>query len=201
VRVRARRGGRYELTTAGGRSGEAKIENPPDDLVLGGPWTLEFPGQQGEPGVPSILVLDELVSWPMLQNERARFFSGTARYRATFDVPGAYLGGSLALDLDLGDVAEVAEVSVNGKSLGILWNAPYRVDVTRWLKEGANDFEVRVTNLWHNRIVGDLRSPEAGVHTRTNMKHKFRADMELLPSGLLGPVVLRPAVEVEVPLR
>ena len=61
--------------------------------------------------------------------------------------------------------------------------------------------EVKVTNLWHNRIVGDLRSPEAGVHTRTNLKHMFRADMELLRSGLLGPVVLRSTVEFDVPIR
>ena len=116
-------------------------------------------------------------------------------------MPDGFLDGDHVLHLDLGEVAEVAEVSVNGTSLGILWNAPFRANVTRLLKAGANDLEVEVTNLWHNRIVGDLRSPEAGVHARTNLKHKFRADMELLPSGLLGPVVLRSAVEVEVPLR
>lgn len=117
------------------------------------------------------------------------------------DVPGAYLDGSHALHLDLGEVAEIAEVSVNGTSIGILWNVPYRTDVTRLLKAGANRLEVNVTNLWHNRIVGDLRSPEAGVHTRTNLKHMFRADMELLRSGLLGPVVLRSTVDFDVPIR
>jgi hypothetical protein len=98
-------------------------------------------------------------------------------------------------------LAEIAEVSVNGTPIDILWNPPFRADVTRLPKAGANRLEVKVTNLWHNRIVGDLRSPEASVHARTNLKHKFRADMELLRSGLLGPVVLRSTVEVDVPIR
>ena len=115
-------------------------------------------------------------------------------------MPGAYLDGSHALQLDLGEGAEVAEVSVNGTPIDIIWNPPFRADVTGLLKAGANRLEVKVTNLWHNRIVGDLRSPEAGVHARTNLKHKFSASMELLPSGLLGPVVLRSSVEFDMPI-
>lgn len=201
VRVRARRGGRFEFTTAGGRSGEAAIEDPPVDLILAGPWTIEFPGEGNDQVAPSVIEITELVSWPQLQNERARFFSGTARYKTTLEVPPDYLGPGIVVHLDLGEVADVAEISLNGKSLGILWNAPYRLNVSPWLKEGANVLEVRLTNLWHNRIVGDLRAPAAGVHAHTNIKHKFRADMMLLPSGLLGPVVLRPEIEVEVPLQ
>ena len=115
--------------------------------------------------------------------------------------------GSMPLPVDLlmrsplpSRILAWTKTSVNGTSLGILWNAPFRADVTRLLKAGPNRLEVRVTNLWHNRIVGDLRSPEAGTHARTNLKHKFSADMELLPSGLLGPVVLRSFVEVDMPI-
>ena len=82
-------------------------------------------------------------------------------------------------------------MSVNGTSAGVAWKPPYRVDVTGLLQTGTNRLEVKVTNLWHNRIVGDLRYPEAGEFAKTNMKHKFSADMDLLPSGLHGPVVLR----------
>jgi len=141
---------------------------------------------------------DELVSWTELESEGARAFSGTARYTTTMQVPAAYLNGRHALQLDLGEVAEIAELSVNGTSIGIIWKPPFRAVVTGLLKAGANHLEVKVTNLWHNRIVGDLRFPEAGVHARTNLKHKFNADMELLPSGLLGPVVLRATVEVDM---
>ena len=98
------------------------------------------------------------------------------------------------LELDLGQVAEVAEVSVNGAPTGITWKPPYRVDMTGLLKAGTNHLEVKVTNLWHNRIVGDLKYPDAGEFTKTNMKHKFNTDMELLRSGLIGPVVLRQKV-------
>jgi hypothetical protein len=73
----------------------------------------------------------------------------------------------------------------------IAWKPPYRVNVSGLLKAGTNRLEVKVTNLWHNRIVGDLKYPETGEFAKTNMKHKFNADMELLRSGLIGPVVLR----------
>jgi hypothetical protein len=104
-------------------------------------------------------------------------------------VPDGYT--NRVLELDLGLVAEIAEVSVNGGSTSIAWKPPYRVDVSGQLKAGSNHLEVKVTNLWHNRIVGDLRYPEAGEFAPTSVKHKFSADMELLRSGLLGPVVLR----------
>ena len=90
---------------------------------------------------------------------------------------------------------------MNGASLGVLWSTPYRADVTRSLRAGTNRLEVKVTNLWHNRIVGDLRSRGGAAQVRTNLKHKFRAEMDLLPSGLLGPVVLRTAVEADVAIR
>jgi hypothetical protein len=196
ARIRARRGGVLGLTTAEGRSASVEIPNPPDDIEAAGFWTLEFP--EGH-GAPASLELAELQSWTDLESLGARTFSGTARYATTMEVPATYLDGRNALELDLGRVAEVAEVSVNGTSIGILWKPPYNADVTGLLRPGANHLEVKVTNLWHNRIVGDLRFPEAGVFARTNLKHKFSADMDLLPSGLLGPVVLRPSVEVDVP--
>jgi hypothetical protein len=197
ARIRARRGGNFEITTAGGRSGTVEISDPPADIVAAGPWRLEFPEGQGAPGS---LELAELHSWTELEPEGARAFAGTARYTTTLQVPSAYLDGRHALRLDLGEVAVIAQVSVNGTSLGILWKTPFCADVTGLLRAGANRLDVKVTNLWHNRIVGDLRFPEAGVFARTNLKHKFSPDMDLLPSGLLGPVVLRPSVEVDVPV-
>jgi hypothetical protein len=155
-------------------------------IELAGPWTLEFPEGRGAPGS---LTLDELKCWTRLEPEGAQVFSGTARYTATIHVPDEYM--DRPLELDLGEVAEVAEVSVNGAPTGVAWKPPYRVDVTGLLQPGMNQLEVKVTNLWHNRIVGDLRYPDAGEFAKTNMKHKFNAEMELLRSGLIGPVVLR----------
>src|SRR5207253_1544301 len=96
--------------------------------------------------------------------------------------------------LDLGGVKNLAEISVNGKGLGIVWKAPFRVDVTGTLKPGANALQVKVTNLWVNRLIGDAQ-PGATKYTYTTMPF-YRANSPLLPSGLLGPVqILRVAAE------
>jgi hypothetical protein len=175
------------LMTAGDQSATVGLSDPLPDIALAGPWKLEFPAGRG---APASIDLDALKCWTELEPEGARVFSGTARYTTSIHVPDEYT--NRALELDLGQVTEVAEVSVNGESTGIAWKPPYRVDVTGLLNAGTNRLEVKVTNLWHNRIVGDLRYPEAGEFAKTNMKYKFSADMDLLPSGLLGPVVLRP---------
>jgi len=168
------------------RSATVKSSDPLPEIALAGPWVLEFPAGRG---APASIELDGLKCWTGLEPEGARVFSGTARYTTSVDLPDGYT--DRVLELDLGQVAEVAEVSVNGTSAGVAWKPPYRVDVTGLLQTGTNRLEVKVTNLWHNRIVGDLRYPEAGEFASTNLKHKFSADMDLLRSGLLGPVVLR----------
>jgi hypothetical protein len=91
--------------------------------------------------------------------------------------------------LDLGDVKNLAEVAVNGRSLGVAWKKPFRVDVTGALKPGANSVEIKVTNLWVNRLVGDQQPGVATKYTYTTMPF-YKADSPLLPSGLLGPVRL-----------
>jgi hypothetical protein len=174
------------LMTDSRQSATVGTSDPLPDIALTGPWLLEFPAGRG---APASIELDALKCWTELEPEGARVFSGTARYTTSIHVPEGY--PNRVLELDLGQVAEVAEVSVNGKSTGVAWKPPYRVDVTGLLKAGTNRLEVKVTNVWHNRIVGDLRYPESGEFARTNMKRKFSADMELLRSGLLGPVVLR----------
>ena len=81
----------------------------------------------------------------------------------------------------------LAEVIINGKSLGILWKKPFRVDVTGSLKEGENAIEVKITNLWVNRLIGD-RQPDAATKFTYTTQPFYEADSPLLPSGLLGPV-------------
>lgn len=88
--------------------------------------------------------------------------------------------------IDLGDVKNLAEVSVNGKPLGIVWHAPYRVNVTSALKSGSNEIVVKVTNAWVNRLIGD-EQPGATKITFADVK-PYKANSPLLPSGLLGPV-------------
>jgi hypothetical protein len=90
--------------------------------------------------------------------------------------------------LDLGDVKNLAEVTVNRKNLGVVWHAPYRIDVTSALKPGANELNIKVTNAWVNRLIGD-EQPGAIKYTFADVK-PYKADSPLLASGLLGPVAL-----------
>ena len=89
--------------------------------------------------------------------------------------------------LDLGDVKNLAEVIVNGKSLGVVWKEPFRVDVTRALRAGENKLAIKVTNLWVNRLIGDAQPGVTNKITYTTMSF-YQANSKLLPSGLLGPV-------------
>jgi hypothetical protein len=175
-----------------GGSLSASVAQLQPDIAPAGPWKLEFPVDRG---APEAIDLNVLQSWTELEPQGAQVFSGTARYTTSVQVPDEFVASGRTLELDLGDVAEVAEVSVNGAPTGVTWKPPYRVDVTGLLKAGSNHLEVKVTNLWHNRIVGDLKYPDAGEFAKTNMKHKFNAGMELLRSGLIGPVVLRQVPE------
>jgi hypothetical protein len=104
-------------------------------------------------GAPPSAVLPRLASWTTNGDAGVKYFSGTAAYHQTFDVPRAWLAPGSRADLDLGSVKSVAEILVNGHSLGVLWKAPYRIDLTGAVNVGANDLEIRVTNLWPNRMI------------------------------------------------
>jgi hypothetical protein len=96
--------------------------------------------------------------------------------------------------LDLGNLRELAEVRLNGKSCGITWTPPFRVDVTDAIKRGTNKLEVEVVNFWPNRIIGDAHLPPEQRRTKTNIR-KLTRDTKLMESGLFGPVVLLQRLE------
>ncbi len=151
-------------------------------VVFLGPWNVAFqPGR----GAPDTLVMPHLSDWSQHADPGVRYFSGTATYRQTFKLPAKV---SDHLVLDLGEVRELAEVILNGKLAGILWKPPYRADLSGLTKSGTNTLEIRVTNLWVNRLIGDAQ-PGAKPITFTTLK-TYRADAPLRPSGLLGPVTL-----------
>ena len=89
--------------------------------------------------------------------------------------------------IDLGTVNNLAEVIVNGKSLDVVWKMPFRVNVTHAVQAGVNSVEIKVTNLWVNRLIGDQQPDVKQKITYTTMPF-YKADTPLLPSGLLGPV-------------
>lgn len=159
--------------------------------TIDGPWQLEFPGGSG---APSALTLPALASWTESKAAAVRYFSGTARYRKTLDIPAIPKGGRLVLDL--GAVANVARVTVNGRETGYAWKAPYRVDIGDMARPGSNRLEIEVANLWPNRMIGD-KQPGAGSQRAEAAFDPFKADSPLLPSGLLGPVQLLVAVPID----
>jgi hypothetical protein len=149
-----------------------------------GAWNVSF---QADRGAPARITLDKLLSWSENSDSGVKYFSGTATYAKTVDAPADWFKPGAQLWLDLGDVKNVAEVSINGKPLGILWKPPFRADMTGALKPGANSVEIKVTNLWVNRVIGDQQTDVTQKYTYTALRF-YRANSKLLPSGLLGPV-------------
>jgi hypothetical protein len=95
--------------------------------------------------------------------------------------------------LDLGKINEVGEVSIDGQALGTAWTYPFRVKVpAKLLTKGSHKLQVKVTNLWNNRLVGDTFLDKEKRITRTNMRGKHNKNTPLLDSGLQGPVTLGP---------
>jgi hypothetical protein len=152
--------------------------------TIAGPWTVRF---QTERGAPDTITLDTLKSWSENADPGVKYFSGSATYSKTVDAPAGWFVAGARLWIDLGEVKELAEVSVNGMALGIVWKRPFRVDATGALKAGANVLEVKVANLWVNRMIGD-RQPNAPKQYTFTRPVFYKADSPLLPSGLLGSV-------------
>lgn len=147
-------------------------------------WELSFPPGSG---APAALSLPALESWTGSSDPAMRYFSGTARYARTVDIPRVATGSRLILDL--GKVANIARVTVNGSPAGYAWKAPFRLDITDLARRGRNRIEIDVANLWPNRLIGD-RQPGAGPRRVEAAFDPFEADSPLLASGLLGPVLL-----------
>ena len=198
----------------------ALLDLPGEQIAVApvvGEWKLSFPVGWYAGGDAVKALSTPLVDWTSLADPDLKYFSGTAIYERKFTCAKPPLGARTLLDL--GTVKNFADVSVNGKKFPTLWKPPFRVDVTDALREGENAIEVRVTNLWPNRIIGDDFKPEdctfepgkplmerhlngwpqfildgkpspSGKVTFATWKHWTKEDAPL-PSGLLGPVVLR----------
>jgi hypothetical protein len=160
--------------------------------AVDGAWNLSFTPNRG---APSSIVLDNLISWPDHSSPGVKYFSGTGTYTKTIQAPPEWFKANAELCIDLGDVKNLAEVIVNGKSLGIVWHAPFRVDATAALRPGANEVTIKVTNAWVNRMIGDEQTGTTTKYTFADVK-PYDARSPLLPSGLIGPVkVVREATE------
>ena len=157
-------------------------------VEIAGPWTVKFDPEWGS---PESFEFPRLVDWTNHENPAIKHYSGIASYENRFHLPAELSkNANRRIRLDLGNVLEMAEIRLNGNSLGVVWCPPFQVDVTDALKPGENELEIRVANQWANRVIGDLQLPPEKRRTKTNIT-ALKADSSLLPSGLLGPVVLK----------
>jgi hypothetical protein len=166
------------------------------DLALNRDWSVRF--QPGK-GIPESIGFHRLFSWsdsPLpLSDEALKYYSGTATYSKTIEIPAKDIVHGAHLWLDLGDIRELADVKVNNVDLGILWKTPFKIDVTGAIRPGKNQIEIRVTNLWVNRMIGDQQPWAMKKYAFADFM-PYKADSPLLPSGLLGPVHM---ISVTVP--
>ncbi|MEI6647201.1 MAG: glycosyl hydrolase [bacterium] len=208
-----------EATKATKGTGKNWVETAPVQEIAG-PWEVTFDSKWGGPA--QSVKFDKLQDWSQHQDAGIKYYSGHATYRKVFSHQSSVVGHRTYLDL--GKVAIMAEVTLNGKSLGIVWKSPYRVDVTDALKEGENFLEIKVVNLWVNRMIGDeqlredsVRKPNgelvawpqwlldgkpspAGRFTFCTTRLWKKAD-SLVESGLIGPVTLRCASERSIQVK
>lgn len=152
--------------------------------TLSSPWTVRFqPGR----GAPAERMMPTLTPLEKDADPAIRYFSGVATYASSFTLPAGTRPGA-PLAIDLGGIGDVAEVWINGTQAGTTWFAPYRVEVGALVKPGRNAIEVKVANLWVNRLIGDAQ-PGAKPQTFASAP-TYRPDAPLRPSGLFGPVRL-----------
>jgi len=162
-----------------------------------GPWTVQF---DPEWGGPESVVFQELEDWTKRSEPGIKHYSGTATYQKTFDLPETVRQGKQRVYLNLGEVKNLAEVRLNGKELGVVWTAPWRVEITTALQSTGNRLEIDVVNLWPNRVIGDAALPPEKRLTKTNVT-MFTPDTPLMPSGLLGPVSVVTSTVSPAPLK
>jgi hypothetical protein len=203
--------GTYVITTADGKNRQVAVAALPTPVPVSGPWQVRF---QAGRGAPAEATFAELTSWNQNPDKGISYFSGTGSYSKTLTIPATMLAADHRVYLDLGKVAVMAKVTLNGKDLGILWRPPYRVDITQAAKAGDNALQVEVVNLWPNRLIGDEQLPEdserkpngtlqawpqwlldgkpspTGRLTFSSWRLWKKAD-PLQESGLLGPVTLQ----------
>ncbi|RYX80607.1 hypothetical protein EON83_27855 [bacterium] len=195
IQVLAWQPGTYNLQRSNGKPLSFSMPPLMPSTQLGGVWTVAFPANSG---APTATQLDSLASLTTNPDPTIKYFSGTATYTKNFDIPASALAADKRLYLDLGQVASIAEVTFNGKNVGTLWKAPFQLDITSFAKVGPNQLEVRVTNAWHNRLVGQRLAPDAFKSPGTeqlwaSVFPNYGPGEPLFPSGLIGPVTLRQA--------
>lgn len=193
--------GVYLVTTTDNVKRTLMVDDIPTPLSLNKPWQLTFEQNRD---VPNTLTLTQLISLTELENKALQHYSGKIRYQTTFSLGENMLRDDQTLELDLGEVGVIARVLLNGKNLGELWSRPLTLEITDAVQHGDNTLTVEVATTWLNRMVGDLKYPKQfpnskavkNFNTGVTFTTKLSAQTPLQPSGLLGPVTIKPVRNV-----
>lgn len=184
--------GKFKLTNDNGSVQTVTVPSVPQGIDLSADWDLTFEG------LDQTIKMQKLVSWTGLPQADMRDYSGTVTYRKQFN----WSKSDIRVELDLGSLKNIAEVSLNSKPVGVLWKPPYRLDITSVIKPGDNELEIKVTNLLVNRITADFKLPpdKRSLNCYGHME-QYRPGAEsgkdgLLPSGLFGPIIICTPVEL-----
>jgi hypothetical protein len=175
-------------------------------MVVNSPWNVSFDPKWGG---PKNVVFNKLEDWTLNKNEGIKYYSGIATYRTNINLPKKTVSDRNAgFILDLGEINNLARVLINGKDMGVVWTAPYQLNISDAIHPGNNLVEIEVANLWPNRLIGDEQFPDDGIkdnkwpewllknQPRTSGRYTFTTakfyekDSPLLKSGLIGPVRL-----------
>jgi hypothetical protein len=175
---------------------------------LTGSWTVKFDPKWGG---PEKIAFETLQDWTTRPEPGIKYYSGIATYCKTFSFTqvSSFKFPVSKIFLDLGVVRDMARVKLNGQDLGVVWCAPWQVEVTSAIKAGNNQLEIEVVNRWANRLIGDKQPADANARTAEcpwglfggqsfktgrytyGMYDPYKAQSPLDPSGLLGPVTLQ----------
>ena len=179
--------GSYRVTDSDGKTHDITVQPARLDTEQNSRWTLSFPDGWG---APSTVPVARFQSWTKWSVPGVRYFSGKATYRTTLKISDALAAPGQQLWLELGQLREIATVTINGHDAGTSWRAPYAVRLDGLVHAGENSVEIQVSNLWPNRLIGDLQPFTTKPFAQTNV-HAYKKDSPLLPSGILEPVVVQ----------
>ncbi len=212
--------GNYKVALSNGKEWNFSIKDLVAPLTLTGAWEVKFNKAQG---YGETVKFNQLIDWKDHSKDSIKYYSGTATYYKTITIPANFIKSNRSYTLDLGNVSIVAEVKINGKDLGVLWMPPFKTDLSDYLKAGENKLEIKVTNQWSNRLIGDERYPKQdggykldGPRPKTKMPEWYTNNEpmptgprttfttapfyttkdSLITSGLLGPVKIIPSVNL-----
>ncbi|MHA4842547.1 glycosyl hydrolase [Flavitalea antarctica] len=195
ISVSVTKSGNYQLSWSDGTTTRHQLSTNVSPQPLTGKWNIIFDTVWGG---PARIVTDSLMSWTTFKDDRVKYYSGRAIYTKDFVLKKRSAGSKTVLDL--GNVLELASITINGHKLPARWSPPFAFDITPYTKTGTNTLEVDVVNLWPNRLIGDSKLPSEKRLTKTNIMKFDKPDSEkmLRESGLLGPVTLTQKTFTEI---